>query len=163
NKVSRIKQVASGRFGVTPAYLVNADVIQIKVAQGAKPGEGGQLPGDKVTPYIAKLRYSVPGVTLISPPPHHDIYSIEDLAQLIFDLKQVNPKAMISVKLVSEPGVGTIATGVAKAYADLITIAGYDGGTGASPLSSVKYAGCPWELGLVETQQALVANGLRHK
>ena len=160
NKVSRIKQVASGRFGVTPAYLVNADVIQIKVAQGAKPGEGGQLPGDKVTPYIAKLRYSVPGVTLISPPPHHDIYSIEDLAQLIFDLKQVNPKAMISVKLVSEPGVGTIATGVAKAYADLITIAGYDGGTGASPLSSVKYAGCPWELGLVETQQALVANGL---
>ncbi len=142
NKVSRIKQVASGRFGVTPAYLVNADVIQIKVAQGAKPGEGGQLPGDKVTPYIAKLRYSVPGVTLISPPPHHDIYSIEDLAQLIFDLKQVNPKAMISVKLVSEPGVGTIATGVAKAYADLITIAGYDGGTGASPLSSVKYAGC---------------------
>ncbi|MCU8668421.1 glutamate synthase-related protein, partial [Klebsiella pneumoniae] len=120
NKVSRIKQVASGRFGVTPAYLVNADVIQIKVAQGAKPGEGGQLPGDKVTPYIAKLRYSVPGVTLISPPPHHDIYSIEDLAQLIFDLKQVNPKAMISVKLVSEPGVGTIATGVAKAYADLI-------------------------------------------
>lgn len=115
------------------------------------------MPGDKVTPYIAKLRYSVPGVTLISPPPHHDIYSIEDLAQLIFDLKQVNPKAMISVKLVSEPGVGTIATGVAKAYADLITIAGYDGGTGASPLSSVKYAGCPWELGLVETQQALVA------
>ncbi len=163
NKVSRIKQVASGRFGVTPAYLVNADVIQIKVAQGAKPGEGGQLPGDKVTPYIARLRYSVPGVTLISPPPHHDIYSIEDLAQLIFDLKQVNPKAMISVKLVSEPGVGTIATGVAKAYADLITVAGYDGGTGASPLTSVKYAGCPWELGLVETQQALVANGLRHK
>ena len=163
NKVSRIKQVASGRFGVTPAYLASADVIQIKVAQGAKPGEGGQLPGDKVTPYIARLRYSVPGVTLISPPPHHDIYSIEDLAQLIFDLKQVNPKALISVKLVSEPGVGTIATGVAKAYADLITIAGYDGGTGASPLSSVKYAGCPWELGLVETQQALVANGLRHK
>ncbi|WKS80711.1 glutamate synthase large subunit [Edwardsiella tarda] len=163
DKVSRIKQVASGRFGVTPAYLVNADVIQIKVAQGAKPGEGGQLPGDKVTPYIAKLRYSVPGVTLISPPPHHDIYSIEDLAQLIFDLKQVNPRALISVKLVSEPGVGTIATGVAKAYADLITIAGYDGGTGASPLSSVKHAGCPWELGLVETQQALVANGLRHK
>ncbi|QTL40242.1 glutamate synthase large subunit [Xenorhabdus budapestensis] len=162
-KVSRIKQVASGRFGVTPAYLISADVIQIKVAQGAKPGEGGQLPGDKVTPYIARLRYSIPGVTLISPPPHHDIYSIEDLAQLIFDLKQVNPNALISVKLVSEPGVGTIATGVAKAYADLITIAGYDGGTGASPLSSVKYAGCPWELGLVETQQALVANGLRHK
>lgn len=163
NKVSRIKQVASGRFGVTPAYLVNADVIQIKVAQGAKPGEGGQLPGDKVTPYIAQLRYSVPGVTLISPPPHHDIYSIEDLAQLIFDLKQVNSEALISVKLVSEPGVGTIATGVAKAYADLITIAGYDGGTGASPLTSVKYAGSPWELGLAETQQALVANGLRHK
>lgn len=162
-KRSRIKQVASGRFGVTPAYLVNADVIQIKVAQGAKPGEGGQLPGDKVTPYIARLRYSVPGVTLISPPPHHDIYSIEDLAQLIFDLKQVNPHALISVKLVSEPGVGTIATGVAKAYADLITVAGYDGGTGASPITSVKYAGCPWELGLVETQQALVANGLRHK
>ncbi|MFH6952192.1 glutamate synthase large subunit [Pseudoalteromonas sp. XMcav1-K] len=162
-KNSRIKQVASGRFGVTPHYLKNADVIQIKVAQGAKPGEGGQLPGEKVTPYIAKLRYSVPGVTLISPPPHHDIYSIEDLAQLIFDLKQVNPDAMISVKLVSEPGVGTIATGVAKAYADLITIAGYDGGTGASPLTSVKYAGCPWELGLAETQQALVENGLRHR
>ncbi|WP_404390079.1 glutamate synthase large subunit [Pseudoalteromonas phenolica] len=162
-KNSRIKQVASGRFGVTPHYLRNADVIQIKVAQGAKPGEGGQLPGEKVTPYIAKLRYSVPGVTLISPPPHHDIYSIEDLAQLIFDLKQVNPEAMISVKLVSEPGVGTIATGVAKAYADLITIAGYDGGTGASPLTSVKYAGSPWELGLAETQQALVENGLRHR
>ncbi|BBN82032.1 glutamate synthase large subunit [Pseudoalteromonas sp. A25] len=162
-KNSRIKQVASGRFGVTPHYLQSADVIQIKVAQGAKPGEGGQLPGEKVTPYIAKLRYSVPGVTLISPPPHHDIYSIEDLAQLIFDLKQVNPNAMISVKLVSEPGVGTIATGVAKAYADLITIAGYDGGTGASPLTSVKYAGSPWELGLVETQQALVENGLRHR
>lgn len=162
-KVSRIKQVASGRFGVTPSYLMSADVIQIKVAQGAKPGEGGQLPGDKVTPYIARLRFAVPGATLISPPPHHDIYSIEDLAQLIFDLKQINPKAMISVKLVSEPGVGTIATGVAKAYADMITVAGYDGGTGASPLTSVKYAGSPWELGLVETQQALVANGLRHK
>ena len=162
-KNSRIKQVASGRFGVTPHYLVNADVIQIKVAQGAKPGEGGQLPGDKVNKYIAELRFSVPGVTLISPPPHHDIYSIEDLAQLIFDLKQVNPTALISVKLVSEPGVGTIATGVAKAYADLITISGYDGGTGASPLTSVKYAGCPWELGLAETQQALVENGLRHK
>ncbi|AJR09894.1 glutamate synthase large subunit [Photobacterium gaetbulicola] len=160
---SRIKQVASGRFGVTPHYLVNADVIQIKVAQGAKPGEGGQLPGHKVTTEIAKLRYAVPGVTLISPPPHHDIYSIEDLAQLIFDLKQVNPTALVSVKLVSEPGVGTIATGVAKAYADLITISGYDGGTGASPLTSVKYAGSPWELGLAETQQALVANGLRHK
>ncbi|KZX66542.1 glutamate synthase large subunit [Vibrio sp. HI00D65] len=160
---SRIKQIASGRFGVTPHYLTNADVLQIKVAQGAKPGEGGQLPGHKVTAEIAKLRYSVQGVTLISPPPHHDIYSIEDLAQLIFDLKQVNPQALVSVKLVSEPGVGTIATGVAKAYADLITISGYDGGTAASPLTSVKYAGCPWELGLAETQQALVANGLRHK
>ncbi|MEZ8085952.1 glutamate synthase large subunit [Vibrio sp. 1S139] len=160
---SRIKQIASGRFGVTSHYLTNADVLQIKVAQGAKPGEGGQLPGHKVTAEIAKLRYSVQGVTLISPPPHHDIYSIEDLAQLIFDLKQVNPKALVSVKLVSEPGVGTIATGVAKAYADLITISGYDGGTAASPLTSVKYAGCPWELGLAETQQALVANGLRHK
>ncbi|WP_022669025.1 glutamate synthase large subunit [Desulfospira joergensenii] len=163
DKVSRIKQVASGRFGVTPAYLMSADVIQIKMAQGAKPGEGGQLPGHKVTSQIAALRYATPGVTLISPPPHHDIYSIEDLAQLIFDLKQVNPKALISVKLVSEPGVGTIATGVVKAYADLITISGYDGGTGASPLTSVKYAGSPWELGLAETQQALVENGLRHK
>ncbi|WP_037585943.1 glutamate synthase large subunit [Stenoxybacter acetivorans] len=162
-KVSRIKQVASGRFGVTPAYLMSADVIQIKVAQGAKPGEGGQLPGDKVTPYIAQLRFSVPGATLISPPPHHDIYSIEDLAQLIFDLKQINPRALISVKLVSLPGVGTIATGVTKAYADLITISGYDGGTGASPLTSVKYAGSPWELGLAEAQQALVENNLRHK
>ena len=162
-KNSKIKQVASGRFGVTPHYLVNAEVIQIKVAQGAKPGEGGQLPGDKVNKYIATLRFSVPGVTLISPPPHHDIYSIEDLAQLIFDLKQVNPTALISVKLVSEPGVGTIATGVAKAYADLITVSGYDGGTGASPLTSVKYAGSPFELGLSETQQALVENGLRHK
>ena len=162
-RVSKIKQVASGRFGVTPHYLMNAEVIQIKMAQGAKPGEGGQLPGHKVTAQIAALRYSVPGVTLISPPPHHDIYSIEDLAQLIFDLKQINPKARISVKLVSEPGVGTIATGVVKAYADLITISGYDGGTGASPLTSVKYAGSPWELGLAETQQALVANGLRHK
>ncbi len=162
-RVSRIKQVASGRFGVTPHYLMNADVIQIKMAQGAKPGEGGQLPGHKVTSQIAALRYSVPGVTLISPPPHHDIYSIEDLAQLIFDLKQLNPKAQISVKLVSEPGVGTIASGVVKAYADMITISGGDGGTGASPLSSVKYAGSPWELGLAETQQALVANGLRHK
>ncbi|WNC69284.1 glutamate synthase large subunit [Thalassotalea nanhaiensis] len=160
---SRIKQIASGRFGVTPHYLVNADVLQIKVAQGAKPGEGGQLPGDKVTPLIAKLRFSVPGVTLISPPPHHDIYSIEDLAQLIFDLKQVNPKCIVSVKLVSGPGVGTIASGVAKAYADFITISGYDGGTGASPLTSVKYAGCPWELGLAEAHQSLVANGLRHK
>jgi glutamate synthase (NADPH/NADH) large chain len=162
-KNSKIKQVASGRFGVTPHYLMNATIIQIKVAQGAKPGEGGQLPGDKVNQYIAELRYSVPGVTLISPPPHHDIYSIEDLAQLIFDLKQVNPKALISVKLVSEPGVGTIACGVAKAYADLITISGYDGGTAASPLTSVKYAGSPFELGLAETQQALIENGLRHK
>ncbi|WP_394176764.1 glutamate synthase large subunit [Thalassotalea litorea] len=162
-KNSRIKQIASGRFGVTPHYLVNADVLQIKVAQGAKPGEGGQLPGDKVTPLIAKLRFSVPGVTLISPPPHHDIYSIEDLAQLIFDLKQVNPKCIVSVKLVSGPGVGTIASGVAKAYADFITISGYDGGTGASPLTSVKYAGCPWEIGLAEAHQSLVENGLRHK
>jgi glutamate synthase (NADPH/NADH) large chain len=162
-KNSRIKQVASGRFGVTPHYLVNADVLQIKIAQGAKPGEGGQLPGDKVSPLIAKLRYSVQGVTLISPPPHHDIYSIEDLAQLIFDLKSVNPKAVVSVKLVSGPGVGTIASGVAKAYADFITISGYDGGTAASPLTSVKYAGCPWELGLAEAHQSLVENGLRHK
>jgi len=160
---SKIKQVASGRFGVTAHYLMNAEVIQIKVAQGAKPGEGGQLPGDKVSTEIAALRYATPGVTLISPPPHHDIYSIEDLAQLIFDLKQINPKALISVKLVSEPGVGTIATGVVKAYADLITVSGYDGGTGASPLTSVKYAGSPWELGLAEVQQALVENGLRHK
>ncbi|RUO30296.1 glutamate synthase large subunit [Aliidiomarina soli] len=160
---SRIKQVASGRFGVTPHYLVNADVLQIKIAQGAKPGEGGQLPGEKVTAEIAKLRYSVPGVTLISPPPHHDIYSIEDLAQLIFDLKQINPEAVVSVKLVSEPGIGTIATGVAKAYADLITVSGYDGGTGASPLTSVKYAGSPWELGLAEVHEALTVNNLRHK
>ena len=160
---SAIKQVASGRFGVTAHYLVNAEVLQIKVAQGAKPGEGGQLPGDKVSVEIAALRNARPGVTLISPPPHHDIYSIEDLAQLIFDLKQINPKAMISVKLVSEPGVGTIATGVAKAYADMITISGYDGGTGASPITSVKYAGSPWELGLAEVHQSLVTNGLRHK
>ena len=162
-RVSKIKQVASGRFGVTPHYLVNAEVLQIKVAQGAKPGEGGQLPGGKVNQMIATLRHSVPGVTLISPPPHHDIYSIEDLAQLIFDLKQVNPDALVSVKLVSEAGVGTIAAGVAKAYADLITISGYDGGTAASPLTSVKYAGGPWELGLSETHQALRANDLRDK
>lgn len=162
-RVSKIKQVASGRFGVTPAYLVNAEVLQIKVAQGAKPGEGGQLPGGKVNKLIARLRYSVPGVTLISPPPHHDIYSIEDLAQLIFDLKQVNPDALVSVKLVSEPGVGTIAAGVAKAYADLITISGYDGGTAASPITSIRYAGSPFELGLAETQQALRINGLRDK
>ena len=162
-KMSKIKQVASGRFGVTPHYLVNAEVLQIKVAQGAKPGEGGQLPGDKVNAMIARLRYSKPGVALISPPPHHDIYSIEDLAQLIFDLKQINPQALVSVKLVAEPGVGTIAAGVAKAYADLITISGYDGGTGASPLTSVKYAGSPWELGLSETHQTLRANDLRDK
>jgi len=160
---SKIKQVASGRFGVTAEYLVNAEVIQIKIAQGAKPGEGGQLPGHKVTDMIARLRYAKPGVGLISPPPHHDIYSIEDLAQLIFDLKQVNPSALVSVKLVAEPGVGTIAAGVVKAYADLITISGYDGGTGASPLSSVKYAGSPWELGLSEAHQVLRANDLRHK
>ncbi|MEX0729562.1 MAG: glutamate synthase large subunit [Aquisalimonadaceae bacterium] len=162
-RMSKIKQVASGRFGVTPHYLVNAEVLQIKVAQGAKPGEGGQLPGHKVNEMIARLRFSSPGVALISPPPHHDIYSIEDLAQLIFDLKQVNPEALVSVKLVSVAGVGTIAAGVAKAYADLITIAGYDGGTGASPLTSVKYAGAPWELGLVETHHALRANDLRDK
>ncbi len=163
NKMSKIKQVASGRFGVTPHYLVNAEVLQIKVAQGAKPGEGGQLPGHKVNEMIAKLRYSMPGVALISPPPHHDIYSIEDLAQLIFDLKQVNPEALVSVKLVAEPGVGTIAAGVAKAYADLITISGYDGGTAASPLTSVHYAGSPWELGLTEAHQTLRANDLRDK
>ncbi|EAR10995.1 glutamate synthase large subunit [Reinekea blandensis] len=163
NRRSKIKQVASGRFGVTPAYLRSADVIQIKVAQGAKPGEGGQLPGGKVNKLIAELRYSVPGVTLISPPPHHDIYSIEDLAQLIFDLKEINPEALISVKLVSEPGVGTIAAGVAKAYADLITISGYDGGTAASPLTSIKHAGSPWELGLAEVQQTLRGNDLRDK
>ena len=162
-KRSKIKQVASGRFGVTAEYLREADVMQIKVAQGAKPGEGGQLPGGKVNELIARLRFAVPGVTLISPPPHHDIYSIEDLAQLIFDLKQVNPKALVSVKLVSEPGVGTVAAGVAKAYADLITIAGYDGGTAASPLTSIHYAGSPWELGLSEAQQALRANDLRDK
>jgi glutamate synthase (NADPH) large chain len=162
-KNSKIKQVASGRFGVTPEYLVNAEVLQIKIAQGAKPGEGGQLPGHKVNDMIARLRFARPGVGLISPPPHHDIYSIEDLAQLIFDLKQINPQALVSVKLVAEPGVGTVAAGVAKAYADLITISGYDGGTGASPLSSIKYAGTPWELGLAETHQTLRANELRHR
>ncbi len=160
---SRIKQVASGRFGVSAEYLVSADQIQIKMAQGAKPGEGGQLPGHKVSEYIAKLRYSVPGVGLISPPPHHDIYSIEDLAQLIHDLKNVNPKASISVKLVSEVGVGTIATGVAKAKADHVVIAGHDGGTGASPVSSIKHAGTPWELGLAETQQTLLLNNMRSR
>ena len=158
---SKIKQVASGRFGVTAEYLVSADQIQIKMAQGAKPGEGGQLPGGKVSEYIGALRYSVPGVGLISPPPHHDIYSIEDLAQLIHDLKNVNPRASISVKLVSEVGVGTIAAGVAKAKADHVVIAGHDGGTGASPWSSIKHAGSPWEIGLAETQQTLVLNRLR--
>ena len=158
---SAIKQVASGRFGVTTEYLVNGDMIQIKVAQGAKPGEGGQLPGHKVDAKIAKVRYATPGVGLISPPPHHDIYSIEDLAQLIFDLKNVNPAADISVKLVSEVGVGTVAAGVAKARADHITISGFDGGTGAAPLTSIKHAGGPWETGLAETQQTLVLNGLR--
>ena len=158
---SAIKQVASGRFGVTTEYLVNADDIQIKMAQGAKPGEGGQLPGHKVNDWIARVRHSTPGVGLISPPPHHDIYSIEDLAQLIHDLKNVNPKARISVKLVSEVGVGTVAAGVSKAHADHVTIAGYDGGTGASPLTSIKHAGSPWEIGLAETHQTLVLNKLR--
>ncbi|MDD4183242.1 MAG: glutamate synthase large subunit, partial [Candidatus Omnitrophica bacterium] len=160
---SAIKQVASGRFGVTANYLVNADELQIKIAQGAKPGEGGQLPGHKVSAIIARTRYTTPGVTLISPPPHHDIYSIEDLAQLIFDLKNINPKARISVKLVSEIGVGTIAAGVAKGHADMILISGGDGGTGASPLSSIKHAGLPWELGLSETHQTLVLNDLRSR
>ncbi|MEP1930057.1 MAG: glutamate synthase-related protein, partial [Roseibium sp.] len=160
---SAIKQVASGRFGVTTEFLVNADMIQIKVAQGAKPGEGGQLPGHKVDALIAKTRHSTPGVGLISPPPHHDIYSIEDLAQLIFDLKNVNPDADISVKLVSEVGVGTVAAGVAKARADHITISGFDGGTGASPLTSLKHAGSAWEMGLAETHQTLVLNGLRSR
>jgi len=163
NKISKIKQIASGRFGVTPEYLRSASEIQIKVAQGAKPGEGGQLPGHKVSPLIASLRYTIPGVTLISPPPHHDIYSIEDLAQLIFDLKQINPVAIITVKLVSTAGVGTIAAGVAKAYADKIIISGGDGGTGAAPLSSIKFAGNPWELGLSEAHNTLKANHLRSK
>jgi glutamate synthase domain-containing protein 2/glutamate synthase domain-containing protein 1/glutamate synthase domain-containing protein 3 len=163
SKRSAIKQVASGRFGVTTNYLVNADELQIKIAQGAKPGEGGQLPGHKVSQIIAKTRYTTPGVTLISPPPHHDIYSIEDLAQLIFDLKNVNPACRISVKLVSEVGVGTVAAGVAKGHADTILISGGDGGTGASPLSSIKHAGLPWELGLAETQQTLVLNDLRSR
>ena len=160
---SRIKQVASGRFGVTAEYLASADQIQIKMAQGAKPGEGGQLPGHKVSEYIAKLRFSVPGVGLISPPPHHDIYSIEDLAQLIHDLKNANPNASISVKLVAETGVGTVAAGVTKAKADHIVIAGHDGGTGASPLTSIKHAGGPWEIGLAETQQTLILNQLRSR
>jgi glutamate synthase (NADPH/NADH) large chain len=160
---SKIKQIASGRFGVTPSYLMSAEIIQIKISQGAKPGEGGQLPGEKVSAEIARLRYATPGVTLISPPPHHDVYSIEDLAQLIFDLKQLNPGALISVKLVSNPGIGVIACGVAKAQADLITISGYDGGTGAAPVTSVKNVGSPWELGIAETHAALVQNNLRHK
>jgi glutamate synthase domain-containing protein 2/glutamate synthase domain-containing protein 3 len=160
---SAIKQVASGRFGVTTHYLVNADELQIKIAQGAKPGEGGQLPGHKVDAIIARTRFSTPGVTLISPPPHHDIYSIEDLAQLIFDLKNVNPRARISVKLVAEAGVGTVAAGVAKAHADVILISGFDGGTGASPQTSIKHAGVPWELGLAETHQVLVKNDLRSR
>lgn len=162
-KRSSVKQVASGRFGVTTNYLMNADELQIKIAQGAKPGEGGQLPGHKVSAIIARTRYTTPGVTLISPPPHHDIYSIEDLAQLIFDLKNVNPKARISVKLVSEIGVGTIAAGVAKGHADMILISGGDGGTGASPLSSIRHAGLPWELGISETHQTLVLNNLRSR
>ncbi|MBL8238598.1 MAG: glutamate synthase large subunit [Bryobacterales bacterium] len=163
SKRSSIKQVASGRFGVTANYLVNADELQIKVAQGAKPGEGGQLPGHKVDEFVAKVRHSIPGVGLISPPPHHDIYSIEDLAQLIYDLKNVNPQARISVKLVSEVGVGTVAAGVSKAHADLVLIAGDSGGTGASPLTSLRHAGVPWELGLAETQQVLVMNDLRSR
>ncbi|KAH1077619.1 hypothetical protein GLYMA_19G130800v4 [Glycine max] len=160
---SAIKQVASGRFGVTPTFLANADQLEIKIAQGAKPGEGGQLPGKKVSMYIARLRNSKPGVPLISPPPHHDIYSIEDLAQLIFDLHQVNPKAKVSVKLVAEAGIGTVASGVAKGNADIIQISGHDGGTGASPISSIKHAGGPWELGLTESHQTLIENGLRER
>ena len=160
---SAIKQVASGRFGVTAEYLTNADMIQIKMAQGAKPGEGGQLPGHKVDAVIAKVRYSTPGVGLISPPPHHDIYSIEDLAQLIYDLKNANQEAKISVKLVSEVGVGTVAAGVAKAKSDHLTISGYEGGTGASPLTSIKHAGSPWEIGISETHQTLVINKLRER
>src|SRR5579863_6246375 len=160
---SAVKQVASGRFGVTTNYLVNATELQIKMAQGAKPGEGGQLPGHKVDSEIARIRHSIPGVGLISPPPHHDIYSIEDLAQLIYDLKNVNPKARIAVKLVAEAGVGTVAAGVSKAHADVVLISGDTGGTGASPLSSIKHAGLPWELGLAETQQVLLLNDLRSR
>jgi glutamate synthase (NADPH/NADH) large chain/glutamate synthase (ferredoxin) len=160
---SAIKQIATGRFGVTAAYLASAKEIEIKIAQGAKPGEGGQLPGQKVNHYIATLRHAVPGVTLISPPPHHDIYSIEDLAQLIYDLKQVNPRARVCVKLVAEAGVGTVAAGVAKAHADIILISGHEGGTGASPLSSIKQAGGPWELGLAEAHQVLLLNQLRNR
>src|SRR5207249_9639079 len=160
---SRIKQIASGRFGVTAEYVAFAAELQIKIAQGSKPGEGGQLPGHKVSDEIARLRHTQPGVTLISPPPHHDIYSIEDLAQLIFDLKQVNRYADVSVKLVAEDGVGTIAAGVVKALADVVQISGCNGGTGASPLSSIKHAGMPWELGLADTQTALIENGLRDR
>ena len=163
NPISKVKQVASGRFGVTANYLVNCEEIQIKIAQGAKPGEGGHLPGGKITEEIARVRHSIPGIDLISPPPHHDIYSIEDLAQLIFDLKNVNPKARIGVKLVSEAGIGTVAAGVAKGYADVLMISGHDGGTGASPISSMKYVGLPWELGLAETQQTLLLNNLRSR
>ena len=163
NPMSMVKQVASGRFGVTSNYLVHARELQIKMAQGAKPGEGGQLPGHKVSEIIARVRNATPGVMLISPPPHHDIYSIEDLAQLIFDLRNANPQARISVKLVSEVGVGTVAAGVAKGKADMVLISGHDGGTGASPLSSIKYAGSPWEIGLAETQQTLLLNKLRDK
>ncbi|WP_291632895.1 glutamate synthase large subunit [Clostridium sp.] len=163
NPISRVKQIASGRFGVTTNYLVNCEEIQIKVAQGAKPGEGGHLPGGKVTEEIAKVRHSIAGIDLISPPPHHDIYSIEDLAQLVFDLKNVNPKARIGVKLVAEAGVGTVAAGVAKGYADVVMISGHDGGTGASAISSMKYVGLPWELGLAETQQTLLLNNLRSR
>src|SRR5208283_2694471 len=158
---NRVKQVASARFGVTAEYLVHADEVEIKMAQGSKPGEGGQLPSAKVTPYIARLRHAIPGTSLISPPPHHDIYSIEDLAQLIYDLRAVNPNARIGVKLVSSSGVGVIATGVAKAGADVITISGHDGGTGASPLTSIKNTGLPWEIGLRDAHTALVRAGLR--
>src|SRR5437588_7187233 len=160
---SGIKQVASGRFGVTSEYLVNATDLQIKMAQGAKPGEGGQLPGFKVYPWIARTRHSTPGVGLISPPPHHDIYSIEDLKQLVHDLKNANEHARVHVKLVSEVGVGTVAAGVSKAHADVVLISGHDGGTGAAPLTSLKHAGLPWELGLAETQQTLLVNGLRDR
>ena len=163
SKRSAIKQVASGRFGVTMWYLTNSDELQIKIAQGAKPGEGGELPGTKVDDYIAKIRHSTPGVGLISPPPHHDIYSIEDIAQLIHDLKNANRSSRISVKLVSEIGVGTIAAGVVKAKTDHLVIAGHDGGTGASPLTSIKHAGLPWELGIAETHQTLVMNNLRSR
>ncbi len=160
---SAVKQIASGRFGVTSLYLTNADDIQIKMAQGAKPGEGGQLMAQKVYPWVARTRHSTPGVGLISPPPHHDIYSIEDLAQLIYDAKRANPSARVHVKLVSEVGIGTVAAGVTKAKADVVLVSGHDGGTGASPLNSLKHAGVPWELGLAETQQTLMLNGLRDR